>query len=226
MSCRELERYDKGELEEAEFRLHASTCSTCREALRLDKKVMSLAKASRKHVEAPQLWSRIEKTLQAELSEKSSVKKESQARKGIWINWFSNRRKLLWLVLASAVLIVCIASGIYFGLTNTPPDSGLLAQNTLAKVEQKETEYIKAIQELEKQAIPQMADMDLKLAFLYKDRLETIDAQIAMCREALDLNPANVHIRRYLMAALQDKKNTLAEVLDMSTEKSESRRST
>lgn len=226
MICKDLERYDRGELEEAEFRLHASRCSSCREALRLDREVMSLVKASQKHIEAPQLWSRIEKALQAELSAKIPVIKESQARKGFWFDWFSNRWKSLWLVPASAILIVCIASGIYFGLRSTPPNSGLLAQNALAKVEQKETEYIKAIQELEKQAMPQMADMDLKLVFLYRDRLETIDAQIAMCREALDLNPANVHIRRYLMAALQDKKNTLAEVLDISAEKSESRRST
>jgi hypothetical protein len=226
MICRELERYDRGELDEADFILHASRCSICREALRLDREVMSLAKATRKPIEAPQLWSRIEKALQDELSAKSSIKKEPQTRKGFRFDWLSNRRKSLWLVPASAALMVCVAFGIYFGLRSSRMDSGLLAQKALAKVEQKEQEYMEAIRELEKQALPRMADMDLELEFLYRDRLETIDAQIARCQEALSSNPANGHIRRYLMAALQDKKDTLTEVLNIRAEKSDSRRST
>jgi hypothetical protein len=226
MTCKELERYDRGEIDEAEFRLHASSCSSCREALHLDREVMSMARATRKPIDAPQLWSRIEKALQAELSAKSSIKKELQARKAFLLDWFSGRRKSLWLVPASAALMMCIAFGIYFGLRSSRPDSGLLAQKALAKVEQKEQEYLEAIRELEKQVLPRMADMNLDLEFLYRDRLETIDAQIERCQEALSLNPANGHIRRYLMAALQDKKDTLMEVLNIPAEKSESRRST
>jgi hypothetical protein len=101
-----------------------------------------------------------------------------------------------------------------------------MAKKALARVEQKEQDYLKAIQDLEKQALPKMAGMDLKLVFLYRDRLETIDAQIKQCQEALALNPANAHIRRYLMMALIDKKETLAEILDPENEKLKSRRST
>lgn len=226
MICRELERYDKGELDEADFILHASRCSSCREALRLDREVMSLVKATRKPIEAPQLWSRIKKGLQAEFSAKSPIEKEPKEKKGFLPDWLSSRRKSLWLVPASAVIMVCVALGIYFGLKISRPDSGLLARKALAKVEQKEQEYMEAIGELEKQALPRMADMDLELEFLYRDRLETIDAQIERCQEALSSNPANGHIRRYLMAALQDKKDTLTEVLNIRAEKSESRRST
>jgi hypothetical protein len=50
---------------------------------------------------------------------------------------------------------------------------------------------------------------------LYRDRLETIDAQIARCQEALAENPSNAHIRRYLLAALQDKKETLRELAQL-----------
>jgi hypothetical protein len=226
MTCKELERYDKGELDEAEFKLHASRCSACNEALRLDKDVMSLVRSSRQRLDAPQLWSRIEKAFQNEPPAKSPIIKEPKARRSQWFDWFSNRRKSLWLIPATIALFVVVGLGIYFTLRSSKPDSGLLAQKALAKVEQKEQKYMEAIQELESQALPQMADMDLELVFLYKDRLETIDAQIAKCREALGSNPANAHIRRYLMAALQDKKETLAEVLNMGTEKSKSRRST
>jgi hypothetical protein len=71
---------------------------------------------------------------------------------------------------------------------------------------------MKAIEELEKQTIPRMASMNIELMLLYRDRLETIDDQIKRCREALSENPANTHIRRYMLAALQDKKETLMEL--------------
>jgi len=45
------------------------------------------------------------------------------------------------------------------------------------------------------------------------DKLAVIDGQIEKCQEALERNPGNAHIRRYFLAALQDKKQTLAEAL-------------
>ena len=70
-----------------------------------------------------------------------------------------------------------------------------------------------------------MADLNLDFVFLYRTRLETIDAQIVQCREALALNPANAHIRRYLIAALKEKKDTLAEVLSLEDKDTKPRRS-
>lgn len=207
MTCKELERYDKGELNEVEFRRHASRCPACREALLLDEEIMSLAKGSREHIDAPRLWSRIESVLGKEIAQ------EDSERKGLFLAW-----KPLRLVPAALIILLAAGLGFYFGLLEHTPSSGLLAKKALAKVEQKERDYIEAIQELEEQALPRMANLDLELAFLYKDRLETIDDQIARCREALASNPANAHIRRYLMAALQDKKETLADVLSEASE--------
>jgi len=58
------------------------------------------------------------------------------------------------------------------------------------------------------------------MMLLYREKLETIDAQIERCQEALAANPANAHIRRYLLAALQDKKAALADLLSYKPEKS------
>jgi hypothetical protein len=55
--------------------------------------------------------------------------------------------------------------------------------------------------------------MDIQMMSLYRDKLAVIDAQIGKCRDALDSNPGNAHIRRYLLAALQDKHQTLADML-------------
>lgn len=226
MSCKELERYDRGEMDEAEFARHAAVCSFCQQALELDKEVMSLAKTLRQPVEAPRLWSRIEEALRKEMAAEKRLAPEPQMKKKPRVERPSLRWRLLRLAPAAAALIAVVGIGLYFGLKSSAPSSGLLAKKALARVEQKEHEYMKAIEDLEKQALPRMADLNLDLVFLYRSRLETIDAQIEQCREALALNPANAHIRRYLMAALQDKKETLAEVLGLEGESLKSRRST
>ncbi len=226
MTCSYLEKYDQGEMDETEFRRHAATCSTCREALLLDEDVMSMAETLRRHIDAPHLWSRIEDNLRKKLAENRVLSTRVQAEKSLRYERLSLPWRRLLLVPAGVVLLVAVGLGIYFGLKSHTPSSGLLARKALARVEQKEQEYLNAIQDLEKQAIPRMASLDLELVFLYRDRLETIDAQIEQCREALASNPANAHIRRYLIAALQDKKETLVEVLRLNDEKTKLRRST
>lgn len=207
MTCKHLDRFNEGKMEDADFRRHAAGCPICQEALKLDEEIMSAASSLRQHIEAPGLWSRIEEAIQ-----------EDQGR-------FSLRWRLLKFIPAACILTIILGLGVYIGLKIQAPSSGLLARKALARVEQKEQEYLRAIQDLEKQVIPKMADMDLKLVFLYRDRLETIDAQIEQCREALASNPANAHIRRYLMMALHDKKQTLTEVLNPKIQNEKSRRS-
>jgi len=203
MSCPHYERYEKGELDETEFKRHTASCPSCREILRQDVELMSQAKDLRRPVQAPGLWSRIEKALEEE-----AVKERGRA---------PLLSRFLRLVPAAALIIAAAGLALYFGLKTRLPSSpsGILSSIALARVEQTEKEYLEAIEALEEQTQPQMAGLDLELMFLYKDRLETVDAQIRRCREALESNPANAHIRRYLMAALHDKKETLAEVLNL-----------
>jgi hypothetical protein len=225
MSCKELERYDRGEMDEAEFMRHAASCPICRQALQLDEEVMSWAKSLKQPIEAPHLWSRIEEVLLEERAEEQQLAQEPQVEKKKKSGRFSLRWRFLRIVPAAAALLIVVGIGVYFGLKSSAPSSGLLAEKALARVEKKEQEYMRAIKDLEKQALPQMADLNLDFVFLYRTRLETIDAQIEQCREALALNPANAHIRRYLIAALQEKKETLAEVLNLEDEGSKPRRS-
>jgi hypothetical protein len=225
MSCKELERYDRGEIDEAEFMRHAESCPVCRKAFHLDEEIMSLAKSLRQPVEAPLLWSRIEESLRKERAEEQQLLQEPQVEKKQKSGRFSFRWRFLRVVPAAAALLIVFGIGIYFGLKSAPPSSGLLARKALARVEKKEQEYMRAIQELEKQALPHMADLDLDFVFLYRTRLETIDSQIEQCLEAVASNPANAHIRRYLIAALQEKKETLAEILGLEDKDTKPRRS-
>jgi hypothetical protein len=209
MNCPEAAKYERGELSEAEFESHAAGCPCCLEILRREAEIMSQARALRRPIQAPGLWSRIEQALEEEAA-KERARAPLLAR-------FLRPILVAALVLATAGLVLTV------GLWKHAPSgfSGILSNNALARVERAEKEYLKSLEELEKQAQSQMVGLDLELNFLYRDRLGAIDAQIARCQEALRSNPANAHIRRYLMAALHDKRETLTEVLNLKAGKPE-----
>lgn len=229
MSCKKFEKYEVGKISSAKFERHTRECTICQEKIRLDERLMSLARSlADKPMHAPQLWARIEEDLRKE-KEKGSLPREKERlqsraaeKEALASRLRAMRFKLLPLVSAAAAVLVAAGLGVYFGFKalSSPPSSGVLERQALARVEKIEREHIKAIEELEKKALPKMASLDLEMMLLYRDKLETIDAQIERCKEALALNPANAHIRRYLLAALQDKKGTLAELLSFKQEKS------
>jgi len=201
--CGKYKRFELMKISAEVFWKHAEECAECRTNAEQDEKIMAAArKLGRKEtLESPGLWNRIEKDLTGFPPSRSY-----------------NRTRILrpaFLAPLAAALFMTLGTGLYLALKPNRPNisSGLLAQAALVKVEKAEAEYIKAIEDLAGKTLPGMEAMDLELQFLYKDRLAAVDAQIERCREALGTNPANAHIRRYLMAALQDKKDTLAELL-------------
>ena len=116
-------------------------------------------------------------------------------------------------VAVAALAVFGLAAWFLFIRPSPGSDSGLMADAALARVENEEREYAAAIEELEAKAGSKLAEMDFSLMALYRDRLETIDSQIERCREAIAQNPWNAHIRRYMLAALRDKKDTLGQIL-------------
>jgi hypothetical protein len=113
----------------------------------------------------------------------------------------------------SPLVVLLLGFGLFFLLRPGIKGQDLLADAALRRIERRERRYERSIQRLEIDARPQMADLDLELLLLYRDRLETIDEQIAQCKEALSTNSGNAHLRRYMLAAFQDKKDTLREIV-------------
>lgn len=206
MKCSKFEKSEQGLLSPSDFAAHVETCPDCSGAAALNRRLSEEAMKLRAPVSAPGLWDRIESALLAEAAGAArpvpSFRRPTRRR--------SFRPGSLLIPAAAVLLLVLVA---IFRPAASVPKSGLMAQKALAEVEAREAEYLAAIEELERSARSKISAMDLTLMSLYRDRLSVIDSQIEKCREALAVNPANAHIRRYLMAALQDKKQTLAEAL-------------
>ena len=117
-------------------------------------------------------------------------------------------------IAASILILVAITS--YFLLFNSAKSTDLLTEQALKRVKHLEQAYSDSINQLEMVVQPKMKLVNVELALRYRDRLEIIDDQIKLCKEELMSNPTNTHIRRYLLAALKDKKETLAEIQSLS----------
>jgi hypothetical protein len=212
MNCEKYNDHILGKMDETEFRRHAEGCVSCKEQADADDRLMAGLGFLKQPLSAPNLWARIEESLKKEQDIKRREERRIKARPGRseFMAWLRRRT----LVLVPAVLVaVGLGLGLFFGLRHRAPASGLLAKEALRNVELTEREYARAIDDLERKARPRMARMDPGMMSLYRDKLEAIDSQIARCREALDVNSANAHIRRYMLAALQTKQQTLAELL-------------
>ncbi len=210
MSCERFDRYLSGEETAEEFARHARDCAECREQAALDARLDREIATLKSPVVADGLWERIEASLVREkrmAAEAARKRAPGRLRLGAFLT-----RRWPVLVPAGAAAVLLVVLGL-IGLRRQSAPSGILANEALARVERTEKEYLGAIASLESQARPKIAAMVPEEMSLYEDKLAVIDAQIVRCREALGSNPGNAHIRGYLLAALQDKRQTLADAL-------------
>ena len=200
MNCVWYEKHELGKIDKEVFEQHLKTCPVCQKTVSADERVANLARTEEPAPLSPWLGTRIEAALEEERERAEKVR----------LAWWGRAVPALRF---AVVLFVGVVLGVALWPRLNGVDAKLLADSALERVERRERAYVDAIAELEERVQPKLARMDVDLMLLYRDRLETIDAQIAQCREALEENPASAHIRRYMLAALQDKKETLRELL-------------
>lgn len=207
MSCDWFDKYDLGKVAEDTFQSHAKECPVCLEKVRQDEELLQLSRSLKKrHVDAPFLWTRIEQDLR--LEEEQQKSRHNGRRGFFWHSWMK--------IPAAALLFVALCLGSLLWLRSGLFDSTLLADSALRRIVKREQRYERSIEKLQARILPQLPDLGLELMLLYRDRMETIDEQILACKEALRENPGNTHIRQYMLAAFQDKKETLREIMGTS----------
>jgi len=194
MSCDRYNAFLKGEIDPDSMAEHLDHCSSCRRAKEMDERLLELTSCLPSPEADEKLWYRIRGALLQEREQ--------------------HRLRPRWTQLAAAAVLL-LAVGILthpFRTAYSQDSEAILSGSLLQRVEKLENQHLKAIEDLQGKIEPVLNGMDGDLARLYRERLDVIDDQIAECRQALEENPQNGHIRRYLLAALQDKKETLLEI--------------
>jgi hypothetical protein len=212
MSCDKYEAWEDGRLGAAEFAVHARSCADCAAAAALDARLDRELEALRQPPAAPGLWKRIERALEREQARAAAATPDLRRARRPFAGLLK-RPRLIPALAGAALLALLVLGGARLFKAHHPASQGILASRALAEVERKEKDYADAIRALERQAEPRIEAMDSQLMSLYRDKLAAIDSQIDKCRDALAMNPANAHIRYCLLAALQDKRETLSEAL-------------
>jgi len=204
MTCKLFQKYELGQIESDIFEDHLASCETCTQKKLEDDQLLNLAQSLKQPFAKSDFWPEIEEALRQEKEQSKNIIKLPQL--------ISNYKNIILRI--AAIFVIGFGLGFYFLSLEDVPEKGIIKSAALIKVEEREKEYLDAIAELEEVATEHMGSFDLNLMLLYRDKLETIDLQIADCKDALELNPANAHIRKYLFAALEDKKETLREILN------------
>ena len=190
-TCETYEEYGEGVIDETRFREHASGCPTCQQLLAEDRRLLGEAVQLRPRArEGQEIWDGVEGAL-------------------VRARW----KRTGWRF--SRIAAVIIAGLGIWQLVPVREAGGrlLLHGETLARVEKAEQAYIEAIEALSARAGTDEWAPGGELQDLLAVRLAVVDAQIARCRKAARQNPGNAQVRRYLLAALQQKEATLKQMM-------------
>jgi hypothetical protein len=220
MRCHRAQRYISeyadGSLDApkaAELERHIEKCAACRELL-ADFRAMTEA-APRLAGPEPRdgVWLKIKSRLRAREAGFVAVPEKAPRR---WaLGWNSPALKFAG---ASALLLILIASGVIVGirLGRDGRSAGLgdREKYTLAKLDEAERYYQKAIKSLGEAFAAQKGTMTPQVAEVFEKNLAVIDATIQACRQSVLKEPEDLQARNYLLAAYMDKVTFLDTALD------------
>ncbi|HET9804565.1 MAG TPA: hypothetical protein VFP96_15095 [Candidatus Acidoferrum sp.] len=182
---------------------HAANCAECGEELLIWKSMSSAAGDLQRDWETPYLWTKIERGLAEQMSEKPS-------RWRVWLNSLGMSVFHWQTAGAMALLVVVTGSAIWWISHRGSEDPTFIR---VSEVERAEAVYEKAIDKLAAQAQPVLDGQATPLMASYREKLLVLDNAIDELRAEAGQNPANAHLRRQLLAMYQEKQDTLEEVL-------------
>lgn len=197
-----------------EARQHLQICAKCRNEYWLWNEISTAAKELHHEWDSPDLWPRIQNTLEAE---------QRASKKG----WLSNggTRATLWGCAAAAAIFVVLlvvrwpqhgAAPVPNNPLQSTMSSGrdFLTVQALKQVETNEAAYRRSIDELTRLVQPKLESRALSpVAGSYREQLLMLDSAIAETRSHIAENQFNVQLQTELAGLYREKRQTLQEIL-------------
>jgi len=223
MRCRKAQKYISeyvdGAVESrkvAGLERHIEKCAACREVLEDFRTLAAGARA----LEAPEpdegVWRKIEARLAAGERARAIAPARGQEAPRRWA--FGLSTPALRLAGAAALALVLIASGIVIGRGIGRRGPATYPRNsegyTLAKLDEAEGYYQKAIKALSEAFAAEKGTMVPQMAEMFEKNLSVIDATIQACRQAVLKEPDDLQARNYLLTAYMDKVSFLDTALE------------
>jgi hypothetical protein len=222
MRCHKARRliseYVDGSLEAgkaAGLKRHVRTCAACRDLLGDFRAMTEAAPGLAGPEPRDAVWLKIRSRLNA--SEAGSAAAPDKAPRAWSFGWGAPALRFAG---AAALALILIASGIIVGTRLGRRGSPGIPRNsetyTLAKLDEAEGYYKKAIVSLGEAFASQKGMMVPQAAEMFEKNLAVIDATIQACRQAVLKEPDDLQARNYLLAAYLDKVHILDTALEFS----------
>lgn len=222
MRCRNAQRdiseYVDGTLDArrtAALERHLAACAACREVLEDFRAVCDAAS----RLDAPEpgddVWRTIRSRLEAEVSGRAGAPSAAAPRRRTFA-WGLPAMKLAG---AAALVMILIGTGLVVGIRagrgGKAVDPSDRNKFTLAKLDEAEGYYQKAIASLAEAFAAQKGAMPVQVAEVFEKNLTLVDATIQACRQSVLKEPEDLEARNYLLAAYMDKISVLDAALDL-----------
>jgi hypothetical protein len=222
MRCHKAQRliseYVDGSLEArkaAELERHVGKCAACRELLEDFRAMAEAAPSLAGPGPGDAVWLRIKGRLSAR--EAGLAAAPERAPRSWSFGWsapalrFAGAAALAFILIASGIIV-----GTRLGRRGNPGIPRYSEKYTLAKLDEAEGYYNKALASLGEAFASQKGMMVPQVAEMFEKNLAVIDATIQACRQAVLKEPDDLQARSYLLAAYLDKVHILDTALEFS----------
>jgi tetratricopeptide (TPR) repeat protein len=196
----------------AELKAHLEGCRDCRELAHDFAAIVERAKGSNELEPSAEVWPRIAAAVGRALGEEPAAARERR-----------NRRTAFWKpapwALAAAAALVLVFAGVLMIRQRSGSAARAASERsiefTLAKLQEAQEYYEKAIQALNEAVRSQEGDMDPRLTEAFNRNLAAIDETIQACRQIVQQDPDNLTVRAYLLTAYREKVSFLEELMSI-----------
>lgn len=225
MRCRKSQEYISrsidGELsgrDEARLEKHLAGCGECRALSRDLRRIVEGAARLETPAPSARVWEAIQAGLGRETAREAGERSGSKGRPAFSFA-FGFWRPALRAAAVTALVLAFVATGLLIGrrLGRGGFPAGLDAREryTLAKLDEAERYYEKAIRSLTEAFASGRGTLPREVAEVFDRNLSVVDATIQACRQSVLDAPDDLEARNYLMAAYMQKMTLLDSALDL-----------
>jgi hypothetical protein len=221
MRCTRAKRWisdymDKGLNDRQNRRLesHLQKCPDCRKVLEDFQRIAASSRELEEAIPSQQAWLKLKARLIPEEQKVLTFLPEKGAR--FRPIFFPPKLKY---ALSAALVLAFVAGVVMLGLKFKGGLDILRIKDpkayTLAKLDEAEHHYKKAIKALWEAVSAQEESMSLEIAGIFRKNLKIIDASIIACRQTVLQEPDSIDARSFLLAAYREKVDFLQEMMEV-----------
>ncbi|MGB7296423.1 MAG: zf-HC2 domain-containing protein [Candidatus Aminicenantales bacterium] len=197
---------------EAKLKAHLEACPDCR-ALARDLEVIVREAGKLSVLEpSPAVWPKVAAAVRGSCEGDSVSFPEKKSWPGVFWNRYA------WRFAAAAALVLVIVGTVIIRqqprVAADPVREGSV-EYTLAKLQEAQDYYEKAIRSLNEAVQSQDSNLSPQVAEIFRRSLAAMDETIQACRQIVEEDPGNLTARAYLLTAYREQVNVLEEMMGL-----------